>query len=177
VIGVAAFGARRSSTANVNEGLYTPSAASFMALWPHDYQVGISTSNPYTRIVAGSSATLSNVGAINDNTGEAIVQLTGANNYFQTGGNSSVAVGYDLLEISYIKSGTQHYHTFVIVGLGASDDPSNATKARVRLANGVVPDFSSTSGATVRWLSHSFSLVTVRVVIIAISTLTRTAFR
>lgn len=160
VVGFASFGARRSSTANVNETISgrTPGAAAFMALWPHDFGGSISAVNFYTRVVNGSTATLLNVGAGNIDTGEAIVQLTGASNYFQTGGNSAVAIGYDLIEISYIKSAVPVFHTYVIVGLGASNDLTNVTKARVRHLNGTVPDFSSTSGATVRWISNSFAV-------------------
>lgn len=160
VVTFAAFGARRSSTANANEtaNSRTPGGALFMGLWPHDFGASIDATQPYTRIVAGSTASLSNIGSFDPDTGEAIVQLTGASNYFQTAGHSAIAVGYDLIEISYIKSAVTHYHTFVIVGLGASNDLSSITKARVRRLNGTVPDFSATSGATVRWVSTSFAV-------------------
>lgn len=159
VVSFAAFGSRRSSSANANEvlGGLTPGAAAFMAIWPHGFGSGLST-NYFTRVVSGSSATLSNVGGYNIDTGEAIVLLTGASNYFQTGGLSAVAVGYDLIEISYIQGGQPIIHSFVIVGLGASNDVGSAVKARVRHMNGAVPDFSATSGATVRWISNSFTV-------------------
>lgn len=160
IVSYAALGSRRSSTANADESApdRTPGAATFMGLWPHDFGP-VSAADFYTRVEAGSTVTLSNVGSYNQDTGEAIVQLTAASNYFRSGGNSSVAIGYDLLDITYTIGGGVATYVFVIVGLGSSTDPTNVTKARVRFLNGTVPDFSGTSGATVnRWISNSFSV-------------------
>lgn len=156
--GFVLYGARRSGSATVGESLYEPGAASFMALWPHHYINTVDASSPYTRIFEGATATLANVGAYNANTGEAVVTVTQAGNYFRKSGSSAIACGYDMLEITYTQSAVAKRIVCVIVAHGASNDTGNAAKVRVRRLDGAIPDFSSCTSVTIRWHSLSFGV-------------------
>jgi hypothetical protein len=98
------------------------------------------------------------VGAYNANTGEAVVTVTQAGNYFRKGGESAIACGYDMLEVVYTQSALVRRAVFVIVAHGASDDTGNAAKVRVRRLDGAIPDFSSCTSVTIRWHSLSFGV-------------------
>lgn len=156
--GFVAFGSRLTGTAFTGESTYVPGAATFMALWPHYFQSAIHATNPYTRILDGATASFSLVGAYNAASGEAIVQVTQSGDYFRTGGNSSVSLGYDLLECTYMVSGVATTRTFVIVAMGSSTDPTNVTRVRVRNLDGTVPNFSTGYTGTIRWMSLSFGV-------------------
>lgn len=156
--GFVAFGSRLTGTSFTGESTYIPSAATFMALWPHYFQSSIHATNPYTRILDGATATFSMVGTFDAATGEAIVQVTQAGNYFRTGGNSAVALGYDLLQCTYMVSGVATTRTFVVVAMGASTDPTNVTQVRVRNLDGTAPNFSDVYTGTIRWMSLSFGI-------------------
>ena len=156
--GFVVYGARRSGSNTTGESTYQPGAASFMALWPHHYGNTVHATNPYTRIFEDATATLANVGGYNANTGEAVVTVTQSGNYFRTGGNSAIALGYDMLEVTYTKSSFVHREIFVIVAHGASNDTGNTAKVRVRRLDGAIPDFSGTSAVTIRWHSLSFGV-------------------
>lgn len=61
--GFVGFGTRLTGTAWTGESVYTPGAATFMALWPHYFQNTIHATNPYTRILDGASAAFTVVGS------------------------------------------------------------------------------------------------------------------
>jgi hypothetical protein len=154
VVGFASFGTRRSSTAFSSESGTgrTPGTALFLGLWPHD----LTTNTDFaTNIVAGSTVTLANVGSYNIDTGTAQVTLT-APSYSNNGTDSSIAVGYDFLELQYFISGVQHNETVVITYI-ATGTP---LLIDVRYPNGTVPDWSTVvpTGATARWVSTSFAV-------------------
>ena len=156
--GFVVYGSRKSGSATTGESPYEPGAASFMALWPHHTLNTIHASFPYTRIFEGATASLANVGAYNANTGEAVVTVTQAGNYFRTGGSSSIAVGYDLLEITYTQTAVVKRIVCVIVAHGASNDTGSETKVRVRRLDGAIPDFSSCTNVSIKWHSLSFGV-------------------
>lgn len=156
--GFVVYGARKSGSQTTGESLYEPGAASFMALWPHHYVNTVDASSPYTRIFEGATATLANVGTYNANTGEAVVTVTQAGNYFRKSGESAIACGYDMLEITYTQSAVVKRIVCVIVAHGASNDTGNAAKVRVRRLDGAIPDFSSCTSVTIRWHSLSFGV-------------------
>lgn len=157
-VGYAAYGSRHSGTAFTGETPREPGHSTFLGLWPHGYQNTVHATNPYTRVLEWATAAFTTVGAYDYNTGEAIVQVTQAGNYFRTGGNSSVSLGYDLLECIYTVSGTTHREIYVIVSMGASNDSSNTTKVRVRRLDGSVPDWHVGYTGTIRWISLSFGV-------------------
>lgn len=159
VNGFVVYGARRSGSNTTGESTHEPGSASFLSLWPHHYINTVHATNPYTRIFEGATATLANVGAYNANTGEAVVTVTQAGNYFRTGGgDSAVSLGHDLLEITYTQGAIVKRQVFVIVAHGASNDAANAAKVRVRRLDGSIPDFSATSSVTIRWHSLTFGV-------------------
>jgi hypothetical protein len=155
IVGYAAYGSRLSGTANAAESVHarTPGGALFLGLWPHDFS---SDTNFFTNISAGASVTLSNVGSYDLNTGTAKVALSASLAYFRTSSASSISVGYDLLELSWVQGSTTVYQTFVIVSLDISDPKV----AYVRHMNGTVPDWTTVvpTGATARWVSTSFGV-------------------
>lgn len=156
--GLVIYGARKSGSQTTGESPYEPGAASFMALWPHHYGNTVDASSPYTRIFEGATASLANVGAYNANTGEAVVTVTQAGNYFRKSGESAIACGYDMLEVTYTQSALVQRAVFVIVAHGASNDTGNVAKVRVRRLDGAIPDFSSCTSVTIRWHSLSFGV-------------------
>lgn len=159
ITGFVAYGSRRSGSNTTGESDYEPGAASFLALWPHHTKNTVHATNPFTRILEWATASFSNVGGYNGNTGEAIVTVTQSGNYFRTaGGLSSVSVGYDMVECIYTIGGVTHREVYVIVALGASNDSSNTAKARVRRLDGSVPDFSANPTGTIRWMSLTFGV-------------------
>lgn len=159
-VGVAVYGARQSATALTGETVsHTPGAYSFMHLWPHYFQSSIHATHPRTRIVDGATATIGNHGSYNVDTGELIVTVTQAGNYFRDGtGTSSIALGHDLLQLQYVVSSVTLTHYVVIVAHGETGDTTNVTKVRVRNLDGTVPNLAGVSSLTIRWVSVTMSV-------------------
>lgn len=163
--GALVYGARAGGSAVTGEYSDTWKAGHMLlgALWQHAPGATYHASNPYTRIEAGAACSLANVGTYNANTGEAVVTLTDAANYFRKSGtlDSSIALGYDLIELQFTQSAVVKVRTYVMVGMGATGDTTNIRKVKIRNLDGSVPDFDSAaaSSATVRkWYSTTFAV-------------------
>jgi hypothetical protein len=147
VVGFAAYGSRLSgiNTAESSTGRI-PGTALFAGLWPHDTETGLPSANFLTRIPAGTGALLACSGSNNP----AIVTLS-VGFFYNTSNESAIAVGYDLLEVTYASGKVE---TFVIVGLSAG----NNQVAMLRYPDGTVPTSASGQDVTVRWVSTSFAV-------------------
>ncbi len=109
--------------------------------------------NPRTRVLAGSSVTLTTLDA-NPATGESTVLLPAGSYFRQTGTfQTDVALGYDVIRLRFTQAATVRLRDYVIVAFGESGDANNIRKAKVRCLDGSIPDFTGASAATVvEWL-------------------------
>lgn len=132
-----------------------PGFASMLVADVRRNTASIHASNPNTRIIAGSSVTLTSP-TVNAVTGESVVELA-AGNYFKGAGGTDVVLGFDLIRLRYTQSSVVKIQDFVITAFGSTALPTSATRCRIRTLAGNVPDFTGASAATVvEWLRWSF---------------------
>lgn len=156
----AAYGNRLSGSAAAGEKTYQPGYASLLALWSHYHTGSLHATDPHTRVPVGASVNLTTPNT-NVNTGEAVVELVAAANYFRKTGTltSSIAIGYDLVELQFTKSAVVLRQVVCIVAHGSSADAANIRKVRIRNLDGTIFDYTGSSVATIKaWHSLSFGV-------------------
>lgn len=156
------YGSRLSGSAITGEKTYQPGTTNFLGLAGHFNTASLHASDPYTRVPVGAAANLTTPNT-NINTGEAVVEVTLAANYFRKVGTleSSIALGYDMLEVQYTQGGVVKRQVVVVVAMGSSADATNIRKVRVRNLDGTIPDWTTSpaSAATVlAWYSTAFAV-------------------
>lgn len=142
--GFAAYGRRRFTNV-ANETTTRPGLATYLSLVQHN-QTGSQVSF-YTNVPAGSTCTVALV------SGEGNVVLTQAGAYWSDGAESAIAVGYDMVEITWTESAVTKPRTYVISGY------IDTTTIRVRNPDGTVPVFPvGPAAGTVTWIKTSWAI-------------------
>ncbi len=154
-VSFAAYGSRSSSNTITGETTLVPGFGDYLVLWPHTFDNTTHATHMRTRIQEWGTAAFAYGASTDVHTGEAVVTVTQAGNYFRDGTNTTaVVLGYDLLECIY--NGKRQ--VYVITGFGSVAAPADKTKVTVRCLDGTVPDFGGSPTGTIRWISTSFGV-------------------
>lgn len=126
------------------------SVASRMTLWAHDYLGDItSPATALTQVTPSRAAVANPTGGPSANT----IELN-ASDFFQrntgTLDESSVATGYDLLEITRASGDVETYY---INELAVSPETNFARRCKVKTLAGDIPSFTSDEAVNCRWIT------------------------
>jgi hypothetical protein len=159
-VGLLIEGSRRDGYAGIYAGESDRfgGLASFLAVDVRRNTGSVHASNPLTRIIAGSSVTLTTPDT-NTITGEAVVELPAGQYFRKTTTTSEIALAYDMIRLRFTQAAVVHVRDYVITHFGSSADSTSLLKARIRCLDGTVPDFTGASSATVvEWLRWSVGI-------------------
>ena len=143
VTGYVAYESRRSVAGAANpEGGAVLSAANFISVWPHDFTSAIT--NVKTQVTPALIGMVNPAGA-----GSNRVQLNAADFWFNGSSKGAVAIGYDLVEITYVSTGIKA--TYLITGI-----VDNRTVTVMTVDGTTNVSFAPNTQVRIRWLSMGF---------------------
>jgi hypothetical protein len=151
--GFVAYGSRRSvKGANSHDDGAILGASSFLSLWPHDFSSATPITNSKTYVRTGIAA-IGNPTVGAGFTGADVVELGASGGYFHNGSKSSVAIGYDLLEV--LDNTGAAVATYVIVAI--DDGLPTGRRAMLKTLGGAPASFSVNQALfSVRWVTTLF---------------------